>query len=324
MATMNEVLRVDYDARLVEEAVMRSLHGKPEEEPFREERDCLYEVEDPDGRELLFRKLHASWFLRLGLDRPIQEALDELPRLKTAVGRCAVTLAVSKKDEGADLFVAPAGDGRDEIARRSVGIQVRPESLLEPDRLLGFLRHELLHVDDMLNPDFGYEPFLPRCEIGPTHDRLLQDRYRTLWDATIDGRLLKAGLASDTVRERRLLDFARAFPMFGERTPEAFGRFFEDAAHTHAGLVTFAQDAEGFPGPDETGQQGSRCPVCRFPTYDFEQAPERLPADVIARVREDFPDWHPSRGICSQCVELYRTRPLSLSEMAHLPGIPYR
>jgi hypothetical protein len=316
---VNDSFRVDYDARLVEESVMRALHGRPEERAFRRERDRLYEIDEGEEREVAFRRLHAAWFVQLSLDRPIRQALDERPLLKTSVRRCAVTAARSKKDEGADLFVAPAEGGRNEADRRSIGVQVRPESLLEPDRLLGFLRHEFLHVDDMLDPRFGYEPSLPRSEVGPTHDRLLQDRYRALWDATIDGRLSKADMAYASVRERGLLDFARAFPMFDERTPEIFSRFFDETSHTHADLVAFAQNPEAFLGRSQTDHRGMRCPVCRFPTYVFEPGPERLPPDVIARVQEDFPRWQPDQGICPQCAELYRARPLAVAELALFP-----
>lgn len=335
MTTPNERigLRVDYDARLVEEAVLRALRRSPDEWTFHRERDGLYDLTDPETQEAAFRNLHAAWFVRLGLDRPIQQALSERPRVAVSVHRCAVTAARSKKDECADLFVSPAEEGGSEVARRAVGIQVRPESLLDSDRLLDLLRHELLHVEDMLDPNFGYEPALPRSEVGPAYDRLLQDRYCALWDATIDGRLLRAGLAPASVRDRRLQDFARAFPMFGERTPVAFSQFFDGVSQTHADLMAFAQDPDAAliedraypPTPNSPagayrgGRRGGRCPVCRFPTYDFEPEPERLPPDLIAQVREDFPTWRPAQGICPQCADLYRARPLSASAAALLP-----
>lgn len=330
MTTPNERtgLRVDYDARLVEEAVLRALRGCPDARAFHQERDGLYDLTDPDERDAAFRNLHADWFVRLGLDRPIQQALSERPRVAASVRRCAVTAARSRKDEGADLFVCPAEEGGSEVDRRAVGIQVRPETLLDPDGLLDLLRHELLHIDDMLDPHFGYEPALPRSEVGPAYDRLLQDRYRALWDATIDGRLLRAGLVPVFVRDRRLRDFVRAFPMVGERTPEIFSPFFDGGSQTHADLMAFAQDPDAAlrgptPGsPSETyrgNRRGGRCPVCRFPTYDLEPEPERLSPDLVARVQEDFPTWLPGQGICPQCAELYRARPLSASAAALLP-----
>jgi hypothetical protein len=326
MTTSNEHFHVDYDARLVEEAMLRALRGRAEEGDFHRERDRLYEIADAEERDAAFRAFHGDWFVRLGLDRLIRRAFDERPRLRTCVGRCAVTAARSKRDEGADLFVSPAEAGQGEAQRmhigadrRSIGIQVRPESLLEPDRLLDLLRHELLHVEDMLDPLFGYEPVLPRSEVGPAYDRLLQDRYRALWDATIDGRLLRAGVASGSVRDRCLRDFARAFPMFGERTPEAFSRFFDGTSHTHADLVAFALDPDAHLERSHIPHRGTRCPVCGFPTYDLEPAAERLPPDFVARVTADFPGWHPAQGICRQCADLYRARPLSEAELALLP-----
>jgi hypothetical protein len=34
----------------------------------------------------------------------------------------------------------------DEVARRVIGLQIRPQSFLEPDALLALLRHEFLHI----------------------------------------------------------------------------------------------------------------------------------------------------------------------------------
>ncbi|MBI2504079.1 MAG: hypothetical protein HYW07_12705 [Candidatus Latescibacteria bacterium] len=296
--------RVDYDACLVEEAVLRALPGHPEEGEFRQVRDQLYELGDPDERDQAFRTFHGQWFQRLGLCQPLADALGERPILRQQTRRCAVVRARSKKEEGAELFVSSEG--------RSIGVQLRPESLLDSGQLLGLLRHEFLHVADMLDPDFGYEPELHVPEEGMAR-RLVQDRYRVLWDALIDGRLTREGRAPAGVRVRRFQDFARAFPMLGPDLERYFARYFDQSGHCHADLVSCARDPVQALGLKEVTDR--RCSLCNFPSCDFEPRPEDLPASLVARVMAHFPTWHPSQGLCRQCADLYRGRAL-LAERA--------
>jgi hypothetical protein len=234
---------IECEPRLVEEAVLCALKGQAEETRFRAERDRLYEVADPEAREAGFRAFHAEWFERLGLGRGIAQALQERPSVAMNVTRCLVVSASSGRDEGAELFVSP-DNGRGESPRRAVVIRVRPETLSIPRRLRFLLRHELTHIADMLDPRFGYEPRLRVSEALPTRERLLRERYRVLWDAFIDGRLAQSGWAPAGIRAERLRDFACTFPMLGERTEEAFRRFFEGTSLTHADLAAFATDPE--------------------------------------------------------------------------------
>lgn len=298
-----------YDPRLVEEAIFLAVRGHPEERALHAEGDRLYDLADAEARDRAFQQHYASWFVRLGLGAPIEQAFAEQPPIAPAVRGCMVGRALSRKDEGAELFVSPSDEGCRERNRRSVGLLLRPESLLDPDALLSFLRHELFHIADMLDPDFAYEPTLPQSEGGPVYDRLLRDRYRALWDATIDGRLLRRGWAPPSRRDEQLRNFTRAFPMLGAETTELFNRFFDYGPHTHAELVAFACDP-GMTVRVSASQPGSRCPLCRFPTYVFEPDPARLPDEVILRIHQDFPQWRPAQGLCRQCADLYGARAL--------------
>ena len=315
-----ETVQVDYDPRLLEEVVLRAIRGGVEERDFRASRDRIYEEPDVEVRDQAFRAFHIAWFGRLGLGVPIERALAERTILADSVIRCVVAPACSKKEEGADLFVAPPrGDGSEQ---RSIGIQIRAESFLEPDAVLELLRHEFLHLADMLNPAFEYEPELPHPEGGAMARRMLQDRYRALWDITIDGRLVREGRAPVGVRDRRLNDFARAFPMLGEKTEAAFTRFFQASFPTHSELLACAlAPSEILAGCVEAGSRDLRCPICNFPTYVFEPDPEALEDGVVARIIQDFSDWQPPQGICVQCADLYRALPLSEAAEKQLPRI---
>lgn len=272
---------IEYEPRLVEETVLRALRGRAEEAKFRAERDRLYEIADLEERDAAFRAFHAVWFERLGLGREINEAVQERPSVAANTTRCLVACASSDGDEGAELFVSP-GKGADEAPRRAVLIRLRPETLMFPDRLRFVLRHELTHIADMVDPGFGYEPRIPASNAGPSREPLLQERYRVLWDAFIDGRLARLGWASAGIRAERLHDFTRAFPMLRERTRKAFDRFFEGTSLTHADLVAFAADPERTLGRKQASPHpGGGCPLCGFPTHDFEPEPDRLPSRLL-------------------------------------------
>ena len=318
---------VEFEPELIEEAVFVSLRGHPRERAFLRQRDRLYEVRDPEARETAFRELHATWFEKLELARPIVQALEEQPSIAAATRSCRIAPARARQEEGAELFVRPATGGEGERERRWVVIRLRPESLNAPDRLLRFLRNELFHIADMLDPRFGYEPHLPQPPGGPAYEGLLRDRYRALWDAAIDGRLARGGRAPAAVRAERLRDFVGTFPMLGGHAEEAFARFFDGAACTHAELVAFAAHPRRVssssdprpaspPGSDcaspvaAVPQPGERCPLCRFPTHAFEPDPNGLPEEVLSSIRTDFPAWSSAHGLCRQCADLYRSRPM--------------
>ncbi len=308
---------VEYEPRLIEEAVLGTVETRGIQ-GFRGERNRLYEIQDPEERDLAFRDFHATWFERLGLGAVLWQALHEQPLILGKTRGCAVTHARASRDAGAELFVSPGREGTGEADSRSVVIRLDPQGLLEGEGLLAFLRHELFHIADMLDPTFAYEPRLPRAELGPAHERLLQDRYRVLWDAYIDGRLVRRGWAPPSIYDRRLQEFATTFSMAGERVGEAFARFFNGIALTHADLVAFATNPasqisdfgfriSNFPtGP----RSGDRCPLCGFPTHAFEPAPDQFPREVLDKIRTDFPEWNPTLGLCRQCADLYRSRAL--------------
>lgn len=297
-----------YDPHLVEEGIFFALRGHPEAKDFERERNRLYEITDLEERERAFHDLHRTWFPRLRLADEIEKALHEQGLTTSVLKTCVIACASGKKEEGADLLVSNE-DGLEEKDRRTLRLLLRPQSLLDTPSLRIFLRHELFHIRDMVDPDFGYKPALPAAEAGPTHDLMMRDRYRSLWDTTIDGRMDRRGWATGTIRAERINDFARSFPMFGEETARMFSRFFDHEPHTHAEFVAFASDPRAvLEGPRAAAQPGSRCPLCHFPSYVFEPNPDGLSAETTREIYQDFPRWRPAQGLCLQCADLYRAR----------------
>jgi hypothetical protein len=224
------MMPIDYEPGLVEAAVLASAGtGRA----FHDERDPLYTIGDAEAREAAFATLHVRWFERLGLDRSLAEALAERPEIEASCARCVVGRAGAVPAEAADLLVAPP-------ARPTLLVRLTPARVAVPERALAFLRHELLHVADMLDRDFGYEPRLPPTGDGRLLDDRRAERYRVLWDAYVDGRLVAASRALPDVRAERLHEFSRAYPELDDRVEAAFERFFAARRCTHAELVAFA------------------------------------------------------------------------------------
>lgn len=308
-----------YESGLVEEAVFLAVGAHPAARRFDRERNRVYKLRDIEERDRAFQELHGKWFSELGLSDPIDRAVSEQPLLCSSVKGCLVARAPGKREEGAELFVSPE-ERLGEKERRTVSIFLRPESLLDPSALLAFLRHELMHIGDMLDQAFGYERELPPAEGGPTHDRLLRERYRVLWDATIDGRMVRRGWASEQLRAERFGEFCQTFRMFGEESETLFSRFFDQEPHTHGELVAFVLDPRGVIEIPEAPHPGGRCPLCKFPTYTFEPDPERLSPETLDQITHDFPRWRPSQGLCRQCADLYRAHRMSMLAAMLLPG----
>lgn len=294
-----------WDARLVEEAVLRAIETRPADErrAFHRERDPIYDHRDADERERHFQTVHARWFERLRLDAPVLDALAEQAAVADAVIACHIAPAPSRRAEAADLFHDATG--------RLLVVRLMPASLLEPHAVVRLLRHELMHVTDMLDPAFGYERELPISAIGPSYDNLLRDRYRVLWDTTIEGRLSRLGRAPSDVRSVRFAEFARTFAMLGDRVAEEFARWFDEARPTHRAFVAFIQAPGGL---DAAGSLASgRCPICRFPTARLEGEADRLPREVRRALQAEFPAWRPAQGLCRQCADLYEARAAGLN-----------
>jgi hypothetical protein len=306
-------MQIEYEPRFLEEAVLRAAGARPEGRLFYRERERLYAVRDPEERGRAFDALNLAWWERLGLGRPLADALGEEPLIAREVARRAVGRPPRRADAGAELLVRPGS--RPGAADRLLRLLVPPEMALAPDAFTLLLRRELQHVADMLDPRFGYKPRLPAEAGGGAYERLLRDRYRAVWDATVDGRLLRAGRLPAAVEGERRAEFVRAFAGLDEHAAAtAFARFFTDPTPTHDAIVAFVLA----PGAGAVRPR-TACALCGFPTRDF--ASGALTPAVLAAIAADFPGWQPSDGCCRQCADLYGGRPLSLASAEALPGI---
>ncbi len=302
--TLMQPYRIDYQPQLVEEAVLLAMRGHEDEGLFRWERDQIYERFEAEEREAAFQQVHRSWFEILKLQQPLLECFETWPILREASSRCMVMKARAPKEAGAELYRDSAHANAEQI----ILIQITPALLTQPSACLAFLRHELLHVVDMLDPHFAYAPDLPKSNAGPAHDQLLQNRYAVLWDIIIDGRLHQRGWLPLSVREKHFANFRRAFQGEEKSLAQKFSDFFDRNSHTHHELLAFAQHPEQWLQPDRAmSSSPSRCGLCHFPTVEL-LAPLELRAEVRREIQTHFPDWRAAAPICRQCADLYESR----------------
>ncbi len=295
---------IQFDPQLVEEAVHLAISAQTAKS-FHGEREAIYSHADAGERERAFADLHNRWFQQMKLDGSVHQALSREPLIGQAITRCTVAPARRPAQEGAELYVRPPEPGLAERDRRRVVIQLRATTLVDRQRLEPLLQRELLHIADMLDPTFGYRPALPASTAGPTHDRLLMDRYSAVWATSVVGRLVNAGRLPRDARRGALHGFATAFPMFGENLDTLFARFFDGERPSHSEVVHFAQEPRAASGKSSANDPGSRCSLCNMPAYAFESIDD---PQALADIARDYPEWRVSDRACPQCADLYRVR----------------
>ncbi len=240
------------------------------------------------------------------LAREFEERLHEV----------AVKRAINKVDEGSNVLNRISGQPKIEM-RVLASRFANPEEAQELD---AFLIHEFMHAKDMVDPEFDYEDaFIPG---NPAVKNLITARFRLLWNIYVDARLARMGVISVLPKAARY----REFDNFYRKVPEEqrkgiFEGVWQTEKFTHEELLSMATDLESlmskFVDEAEFGEeerdyihlQGSPCPLCKFPTFNWVDDPESICDEmVIEAIQIDFPDWESKDGACDRCVEVYELR----------------
>jgi hypothetical protein len=297
-------MRLHYDEEFLEAVVLLCANTGRRAIPalqiarYHREREKLYDILDPDDRNTAFFQLHGEWFREWGLQEALVGPLREFPLLPPSLNLLAFRKANGRNDEGAELYVNEAGE-------RNGVVALRPERLVRESDRGSFLRHELMHLQDMVDPKFEYRPELPATGLSPNKRRLAHERYRLLWNITIDGRLSRTGRETVAGKHQRSLEFANAFASWTEtKQHEVFESLWSHPFPNHQRLVELLSE-QGELQPNEEPQPGNPCPLCGFPTFAWADQTSMPPATVIA-IRTEFPGWVPEHGACARCSEVYR------------------
>jgi len=296
-------MQLRYDEDFVEAAVFLCASGRRKGVPsmqitrFHRQREKLYTILDPDERNTAFFKLHLDWFREWGLEQPLVDMLKELPLVREKLHVLAVSKTASKKDEGTELYV-------NETDLRTGLLSLRLERLTDDTALRNYLRHEFMHLHDMLNPEFGYSPVLDLPDLNAAQKRLARERYRLLWDITIDGRLAVTGYSPLETREQHAAALGRGYSFWSPaKQDEVFDSLWFNAAPRHPDLLALIADPRGLRGAHRPAP-GACCPLCDFPTFNWADA-NALPGGILQRIAEEFPGWSSEQGLCSRCLETY-------------------
>lgn len=259
------------------------------------------ENEEPDegeeeGREVTY-----------DMEREFQERILEV----------IVKRAINKVDEGSNVLNRVSGLPVIEM-RILASRFANPEEGLE---LEAFLIHEFMHARDMVDPVFDYEDaFIPG---NPSIKNLITARFRLLWNLYIDSRLARRNIRSMMTREARYREFDNYYRKIPETQRRGiFEGLWKTEKLTHEELLSMATDletlinkyidyTEDFTEEDREyiHLQGSPCPLCKFPTYNWVDDPSSVCDEmVIEAIEIDFPDWESKDGACDRCIEVYELR----------------
>ncbi len=308
----------EFDQELVEEAVLRAPLSNERRCALARERERLYTITDAGQRDAAFAAAAANLFREIELDAPLIAALRTCARVARVVARAIVRRVTSPRAEGAELFVAPTGN---EPPVKTLVVRLRVETLLDPTALSLLLSRDLQCIDDMLDPEFGYDPSWPGSEVEGAWRQLVVDRYSAAWDATVAGRNARRGRTPPSELERSLRRFLEAFPMLGERARESFELLAADEAPTHQRLAYFAMHPPAA-GPHISG--AILCTVCNLPTFDAVTTESALPAGAGATLHSLVPSWVPGKPVCRQCLDWSHSARLSMAEAQRLPGLHHQ
>ena len=267
---------------------------------------ACYDAPDAGQRDRDFRNLHETWFRELGLHERLESRTAAFANILARAERLVVFQAPVARRQSAELFGAPG--------RYTVVVTICLETLLDETAFDAWIRHELLHIDDMLDPAFCYDTNARPEQRHPAGGGLFRDRYALLWAISIDARLHHDDQQAEAVRHRRTRELMQAYGMADESAAKAalddLWIRFAAARPTHlqllemtgfswTGIAWTADASNDHAGPTP----GDACPICRFSTFDWATV-ERMEG-VAHCIRIDRPEWNPRDGLCERCAEVY-------------------
>jgi hypothetical protein len=297
-------MKLLFDEDLVEAVVSLSAMGRRkggsalQVRRFHGEREKLYAILDPDERHAAFFKLHLEWFREWGADQILSAVINEfslLPRYLESIG---FRKARNKSEEGADLYVNAEG------LRHGI-IALLPERFEGGTSLPAFLRHELMHVSDMVDPAFGYSRDIHQPGQTESQRRLVRQRYRLLWDMTVDGRLINAKKSSVATREQRRAEFDRGFAFLPAEKRDQIFTFLWKGSPNHAQLLDLASDPRDLNCCNEQ-VPGGPCPLCGFATFQWADL-RKLAPTTLEGISRASPGWRREEGACYRCIEIFES-----------------
>ena len=245
-----------------------------------------------------------------------QISYDIAREFEERIREVTIKRAINKVDEGSNVLNRVSGNPIIEM-RVLASRFSNPEEALDLD---AFLIQEFMHAKDMVDPEFDYEDaFIPG---NPSVKNLITSRFRLLWNMYVDARLARIGVVSVIPKEGRFREFDNFYRKIPDKQRRGiFEGIWMTDKFTHEELLSMATDLDTlmskYVDPGEITEeerdfihlQGSPCPLCKFPTYNWVDDPESICDEmVIEAIQIDFPDWESKDGGCDRCIEVYELR----------------
>ncbi len=289
---------VSEEAETIETIARGNVTDGEETTESEEEVTAVAELEDDDAEQ--------NDEVSYDLAREFEERIKEV----------VVKRGINKVDEGSNVLNRVSGNPIIEM-RVLASRFSNPEEAQELD---AFLIHEFMHAKDMVDPEFDYEDaFIPG---NPSVKNLITARFKLLWNMYVDARLARMGVVSVQPKESRYREFDNFYRKIPDKQRKGiFEGLWQTEKLTHEELLSMATDLDTLmskyvdPGDmteeekDFIHLQGSPCPLCKFPTYNWVDDPESICDEmVIEAIQIDFPDWESRDGGCDRCIEVYELR----------------
>jgi hypothetical protein len=162
------------------------------------------------------------------------------------------------------------------------------------------LRHELAHLEDILDPAFGYT----ESPLAGPDAIIVRQRYSVLWSIACAARLVRQGRSGndDQTEAFRRFEIGYRKLSVADRS-NAFRAIWERPRWTHAELMALAIDPVAGAHVRRGSIPGGPCPLCAFPTHAWIVPGIRLTPALIAVIQKEYPAWRAEDGLCDRCVE---------------------
>jgi hypothetical protein len=268
--------------------------------------DRIYRRPSGDRRRRDLDRANARLAAAVGIGEVMLGAVRALPEVDRRVHKVVVA-HLTAGDERVDAHVPDAAGRITLIAWLALS------TWFDGPQRARLLRHELTHVQDMVDPRFAYDPDAAWPGDSRVRQLAARRRFTLLWCASVDGRLAAAGGVGPLAPpEEYARELSRACPgVGGEEAAGVVAAVQGRASIPHRELLEMAGGLESRTAAGGR-MAGGLCPLCGFPTCEW--APETVPdreADAVAvdaRIAADFPTWTRAQGCCLRCLEGYDAR----------------
>lgn len=201
---------------------------------YQEDRTAKYEL-PTDDQDKAFYDMNLEYFMSLGYSALIFDTLQSFPLVESEVKLISFILSGKPNETGAELFVQ---DKSKLTIFRTVVFKLMPEQFQNITMFKNILWREFQHVNDMVDPAFGYSPSLKLENRELMEQNLFQDRYAILWQLYVDLRL------SQKFSEYTALDLSKQieklFPGYLQKEIEDIKLKLTNRAWTHSELLELA------------------------------------------------------------------------------------